>query len=102
MVAAEDLATQLEVEMRIVKRTCTALVSMLFATSAFAQGPVATACKDDIAVHCAGKSHVNREIRNCLEANKAKVSAACRAVLETTGMGGMGGMNGGGMGGMGK
>lgn len=55
------------------------------------QGPVATACKDDIAKLCAGKSHENREVRNCLEANKAKVSAACKTALETTGGGkGMG------------
>lgn len=55
------------------------------------QGPVATACKDDIAKLCAGKSHENREVRTCLEANKSKVSAACKTALETTGGGkGMG------------
>lgn len=66
------------------------------------KGPVAQACKDDIAAHCAGKSHQNREVRNCLEANKDKVSAACKTALDNTGpgkgmgrgMGGMGGMGG--------
>lgn len=50
-------------------------------------GPVATACKADLAKLCAGKSHANREARTCLEANKAKVSAACKTALETTGGG---------------
>ena len=50
-------------------------------------GPVATACADDIAKLCAGKSHQNREARTCLEANKSKVSAACKTALDTTGGG---------------
>lgn len=64
--------------------------------SAVAQnGPVATACKDDIALNCAGKRHQNREVRNCLEANKSKVSDACKIGLGSTGLGeGMGGMGG--------
>ena len=64
--------------------------------SAVAQnGPVATACKDDIALHCAGERHQNREVRNCLEAKKSKVSDACKIGLESTGLGkGMGGMGG--------
>jgi hypothetical protein len=64
--------------------------------SAVAQnGPVATACKDDIALNCAGKRHQNREVRDCLEANKSKVSDACKIGLGSTGLGeGMGGMGG--------
>jgi len=50
-------------------------------------GPVASACADDIAKYCAGKSHQNREARTCLEANKSKVSAACKTALDTTGGG---------------
>lgn len=68
----------------------TALALALAGGTAFAQqgtGPVAAACNDDIAKLCAGKSHGNREARTCLEANKAKVSAACKAALETTGGG---------------
>lgn len=63
------------------------------ASPALAQNrPVATACQDDIAKLCAGKSHVNREVRTCLEANKSKVSAACKTALDSTGPGkGMGG-----------
>ncbi len=51
------------------------------------QGPVATACKDDIPKLCAGKEHGQGEVRACLEANKAKVSAACKTALDTTGPG---------------
>ncbi len=57
---------------------------------AFAQqgaGPVAAACSADIAKLCAGKSHEGREVRTCLETNKAKVSVACKAALESTGGG---------------
>jgi Cysteine rich repeat len=51
-------------------------------------GPVATACKDDIPKYCAGKEHGQGEVRVCLEANKEKVSPACREALETTRGGG--------------
>lgn len=50
-------------------------------------GPVATACKDDIPKLCAGKEHGQGDVRACLEANKDKVSAACKAALDTTGPG---------------
>lgn len=64
------------------------VVVMGSAASAFAQpGPVAIACKDDIPKHCAGKEHGQGEVRACLEANKDKVSNACREALETTGGG---------------
>ena len=49
-------------------------------------GPVATACKDDIAKLCAGKAH-DGEVRICLETNYDKVAAACKAALDTTGGG---------------
>lgn len=62
------------------------LTGAALATGAWAQqGPVATACKDDIPKFCAGKEHGQGEVRACLEANKDKVSAACKAALETTG-----------------
>ncbi len=48
-----------------------------------ATGPVGTACKDDIAKFCAGKPH-RGDTRACLEANKDKVSAACKSALEST------------------
>lgn len=70
------------------------------------QGPVALKCNDDIAKLCPGKQHGSGEARACLTANKAKVSAACREALETTGPGkgqgkgqGQGMGPGGGMGG---
>ncbi|MEQ1652788.1 MAG: hypothetical protein ABL897_09885 [Hyphomicrobium sp.] len=57
-------------------------------TSATAQqGPVASACAVEMEKLCAGKSHAQREMRNCLEANKDKVSAPCKTALETTGPG---------------
>jgi len=73
--------------MRSTRTLLAALVaSAALATSAWAQqGPVATACKDDIPKFCAGKEHGQGEVRACLEANKDKVSAACKASLETTG-----------------
>lgn len=57
-------------------------------------GPVATACKDDIAKLCAGKPH-DGNVRICLETNYDKVTAACKTALDTTGGGrgrGLGGM----------
>jgi hypothetical protein len=50
-------------------------------------GPVSTACKDDIPKYCAGKKHgpPSDEVRVCLEANKDKVSTACKQALETAG-----------------
>lgn len=65
--------------------------SLLFATGALAQGPVATACKDNMPKVCTGEEYVQGEMRACLEANKDKVSAACKAALESTAPGmGMG------------
>ncbi len=66
------------------------LAATVSAGGAFAQqgtGPVASACAGDIPKYCAGKSHQNREVRTCLEANKGKVSAACKTALDTTGGG---------------
>jgi len=62
-------------------------------TPAFAQrpdpgtGPVAAACQQDIEKLCSGKEHGAGAVRDCLESNKAKVSAACANALNTTGGG---------------
>lgn len=62
-----------------------------FLGPAIAQGPVATACGQEIASLCADKEHGRGEVRACLEANKDKVSAGCKQALDTTGPGkGMG------------
>jgi len=64
----------------------------LFAMAAGAAaqtGPVATACKKDIAKFCPGKSHGRGEVRNCLQSHYDKVSAACKHALDTTGGGRM-------------
>lgn len=50
-------------------------------------GPVAEHCQDEIVQLCEGLEHGGRAIRTCLEKNKAKVSAACKNALETTGPG---------------
>ena len=66
-----------------------AIAAIAFAAPSVAAtqtGPVATACKDDIAQYCAGKPHTG-ETRACLEANKDKVSPECKSALETTGHG---------------
>ena len=75
--------------MRMIMLAAAAALAMV-GGSALAQqgaGPVASACAEDIAKLCAGKSHANREARVCLEANKAKVSAACKTALDSTGGG---------------
>ncbi|MBU2532632.1 MAG: cysteine rich repeat-containing protein [Alphaproteobacteria bacterium] len=65
-----------------------AVLAVVINSGAMAQtGPVATACKDDIAKYCAGLGHGNRQTRSCLEANVEKVSASCKSALETTGGG---------------
>lgn len=48
-------------------------------------GPVATACAEEITKFCADKKHVNREVRTCLEAHKSQLSDSCKKTLETTG-----------------
>lgn len=69
-----------------------ALTAMAVVSPAFAQqGPVAMACKEDIAKYCADKEHGKGEVRACLEAAKDKVTDQCKAALDTTGPGkGMG------------
>lgn len=84
-------------------RAITAIAVMLTMSGAAlaqgaGQGPVGQSCSGDIAKLCAGKEHGGGAVRACLEANKAKLSAACKSALENTGpgrgMGGMGGMGG--------
>jgi hypothetical protein len=50
-------------------------------------GPVGTQCKADMAKFCKSAQHGNMEARACLEANRDKVSAACRRALDSTGGG---------------
>jgi hypothetical protein len=64
-----------------------AIGSMAFSAASAQTGPVADACKDDIAKYCADKSHGSGEVRTCLEEQKDKVSAECKTALETTGGG---------------
>jgi len=64
------------------------VVSSAIVTGTWAQqGPVASACKEDIAKFCADKEHGEGEVRACLEANKDKVASTCNTALETTGGG---------------
>ena len=65
-----------------------ALAAIAFGSPVFAQqGPVAMACKDDIAKYCAGKEHGKGEVRACLEAAKDRVTDECKTALDTTGPG---------------
>ena len=76
------------------------------------QGPVGSACVEDIEKFCAGMEHGQGQLRACLEDNKDQVSADCRTALETTrgpgragqrmGQGEMGQRMGQGMGQMGR
>lgn len=86
-----------------ITRAATGLCAMIVfgatAMPVLAQGPVAAACQAEIAKFCAGLEHGQGAVRQCLETNKDKASAACKTALDTTGPGkGMGGGMGGGMG----
>lgn len=73
--------------MKVKGLAAAALATAVLATAAVAQnGPVATSCGDDIAKLCASKPH-DGGVRICLEQNYAKVSAACKSALDTTGGG---------------
>lgn len=50
-------------------------------------GPVGRYCAKEIAAHCAGVAHGSMQARNCLEANRSRLSSACRQALDTTGGG---------------
>lgn len=50
-------------------------------------GPVVAACQTEIEQKCSGKEHANRDIRTCLEANRASLSKACQDALDSTGRG---------------
>ncbi|TAK48033.1 MAG: hypothetical protein EPO23_09255 [Xanthobacteraceae bacterium] len=50
-------------------------------------GPVAMQCQKDIEAFCADERHGRGGVRDCLEANKSKVSDACKAALDSTGVG---------------
>jgi hypothetical protein len=68
-----------------------AAVLATFASPGLAQGtgagPVGQQCSKDIKTFCAGLRHGSAEIRACLEANRQKVSPACRRALDGTGGG---------------
>jgi hypothetical protein len=51
-------------------------------------GPVASACANEIASYCAGLRHGGGAVRRCLEAKRAKLSRGCRSTLNGTGYGG--------------
>jgi hypothetical protein len=73
--------------MKVLRLNLLAVLAMMpLAVSSAQTGPVATACKDDIAQMCAGKAH-DGEVRICLESNYDKVSAACKKALDSTGGG---------------
>ena len=68
--------------------TVAVLAAVAVPASSLAQtGPVGTVCSKDIAKFCKGLRHGSMEVRACLEANRAKISAACRRALDTTGGG---------------
>ncbi|NPV21610.1 MULTISPECIES: cysteine rich repeat-containing protein [Bradyrhizobium] len=64
-------------------------IAVMTAASAYAQGtgPVATQCAADIQSLCSGKQHGQGQVRACLDTHRDKVSADCRAALDTTGGG---------------
>lgn len=50
-------------------------------------GPVGKQCEADITKFCKDVQHGSMDARACLEANRGKVSAACRRALDSTGGG---------------
>lgn len=64
----------------------TLAIAALATTVSAQSGPVATACKADIAKLCADKAH-DGGIRICLETNYDALAAACKTALDTTGGG---------------
>lgn len=68
--------------------TVALLTSISFSSVGWTQqGPVAAACKEDIAKYCAEKEHGRGEVRGCLEANKDALSADCKTALDNTSKG---------------
>lgn len=64
-----------------------AVAAVGIAGAALAQsGPVATSCAGDITKLCANKPH-DGSTRICLEQAYAKLSAACKSALDSTGGG---------------
>lgn len=67
----------------------TALALSVLAVPAFAADPpqqprggaVREACKADIATHCAGLEPGGGRIRECLKANREKLSEGCKAAI---------------------
>lgn len=70
-----------------------ATAALVLGTGAVAaqQGPVAQSCAAELAKHCADKPHQRGEARACLEANRDKLTEACRHALDSTGPGKGGG-----------
>jgi hypothetical protein len=72
----------------MISRVAAAAAFILVAGTAGAQAPSAqeqAACRTDAMRHCS--SHVGKpeEMNACLKANKAKLSASCKAVVEARG-----------------
>ena len=66
----------------------TALILSILSVPAFAadpqqspRGAVREACKADVATHCAGLEPGGGRIRECLKANREKLSDGCKAAI---------------------
>jgi hypothetical protein len=66
-------------------------IALLSSSASTAQsagaGPVGAQCQADMAKFCAGVRHGSMEARNCLEANRDKLSSACRRAIDNSGGG---------------
>jgi hypothetical protein len=65
-----------------------ALAAAVTAGAAFAQQPTAqeqAACRTDAMRHCSAHVGKPTEMNACLKANKDKLSASCKAVVEARG-----------------
>jgi hypothetical protein len=48
-------------------------------------GPVATACSEEIATHCKGLRHGQGAVRQCLASHRDDLSDKCKAALDSRG-----------------
>jgi hypothetical protein len=48
-------------------------------------GPVATACSEEIATHCKGLRHGQGAVRQCLVSHRDDLSDKCKAAIDSRG-----------------
>ena len=70
--------------MKFARPLACALALTVIAGPAFATGPVHKACEADMAKLCPNTPREHGKTRDCMEAQKDKLSPACKSALEST------------------